>query len=38
MNRSTVKMQEKGWQADLRNNEVDGHLLIGKKIEDLGVG
>jgi len=38
MNRSTVKVQEKGWKADLRNDEVDGHLLTGKKTEDLGVG
>jgi len=25
-----------GWQTDLRNNEVDGHFLARKKIEDLG--
>ena len=31
-------MQKKGQYADLRNDEVDGHLLAGKKIEDLGVG
>jgi len=37
MNRGTVKVQEKGQYADLRNDEVDGHLLAGEKIENLGV-
>jgi len=37
MNRDTVKVQEKGQYADLRNDEVDGHLLEGEKIESLGV-
>jgi len=35
MNRDTVKVQEKGQYADLRNNEVDGHLLAGEKIENM---
>jgi len=37
MNTGTVKVQEKGQYADLRNDEVDGHLLVGEKIENLGV-
>jgi len=37
MNRDTMKVQEKGQYADLRNDEVDGHLLAGEKIENLGV-
>jgi len=37
MNRGTVKVQEKGQYADLWNDEVDGHLLAGEKIENLGV-
>jgi len=31
------KNTEKGQYADLRNDEVDGHLLVGEKIEKLGV-
>jgi len=31
------KSTEKGQYADLRNDEVDGHLLAGEKIENLGV-
>ena len=26
------------WWTDLRNNEVDGHFLARKTIEDFGVG
>jgi len=37
MNRDTVKVQKKGQYADLRNDEVDGHLLARKKIKNLGV-
>jgi len=37
MNRGIVKVQKKGQYADLSNDEVDGHLLAGKKIEKLGV-
>ena len=37
MNRDTMKVQEKGQYADLKNDEVDGHLLAGEKIENLGV-
>jgi len=37
MNRGTVKVREEERYADLRNDEVDGHLLAGKKIENLGV-
>jgi len=32
-----MKVQEKEQYADLRNDEVDGHLLAGEKIENLGV-
>jgi len=32
-----MKVQEEEQYADLRNDEVDGHLLIGEKIENLGV-
>ena len=35
MNKGTIKVQEKGQCADLRDNKVDGHLLAGEKIEDL---
>jgi len=35
MNRSAVKVQEKSG-TDLRHDEVDGHLLARKAIEDLG--
>jgi len=31
------KSTRKGQYADLGNDEVDGHLLAGEKIEDLGV-
>jgi len=37
MNRGTVKVWEKGQYADLRNDEVDGHLLAGEEIKNLGV-
>jgi len=37
ISRDTIKVQEKGQYADLRNDEVDGHLLAGEKIENLGV-
>jgi len=36
MNRSAVKIQERS-RTDLRHGEVDGHLLVGEKIENLGV-
>jgi hypothetical protein len=32
-----MKVQEKEQYADLRNDEVDGHLLAGEKIENLGL-
>jgi len=32
-----MNVQEKEQYADLRNDEVDGHLLVGEKIENLGV-
>jgi len=38
MNGGTVKVQKKGQYANLGNDKVDGHLLAGKKIEDLRVG
>jgi len=37
MNRGTIKVWEEEQYADLRDDEVDGHLLAGKKIENLGV-
>jgi len=37
VNKGTIKVQEKEQCADLRDNKVDGHLLAGEKIEDLGV-
>jgi len=37
MNRSAVKIQERS-RTDLRHDEVDGHFLAGKKIEDSRVG
>jgi len=37
MNTGTVKVQKKGQYADLRKDEVDGHILMGKKIKNLGV-
>jgi len=36
MNRSAVKVQERS-RTDLRNDEVDGHFLVGKKVENLRV-
>jgi len=36
MNRSVVKIQERS-RIDLRHDEVDGHLLVGEEIENLGV-
>jgi len=36
MNRSAVKIQERS-RADLRHDEVDGHFLAGKKIENSRV-
>jgi len=36
MNRSAVKIQERS-RTDLKHDEVDGHLLVGEKIENLGV-
>ena len=38
MNRDTVKAQEVEWRTNLRNGEVDGHLLTKKMIEDFEVG
>jgi len=35
--RGYSKSIEKGQYADLRNDEVDGHLLAGEKIKNLGV-
>jgi hypothetical protein len=36
MNRSAVKILERG-RTDLRHDEVDGHFLAGKKIENSRV-
>jgi len=36
MNRTAVKKQERS-RTDLRHDEVDGHLLVGEKIQNLGV-
>ena len=38
MNKGMVKVQKVGWRTDLRNSEVDGHLLAKKMIEDFEVG
>ena len=32
-----MKVQEEEQYANLRNDKVDGHLLVGEKIENLGV-
>ena len=37
MSRDAIKVREKGQYADLRDDEVDGHLLVGENIENLGV-
>jgi len=37
MNKSAVKVQEKSG-TDLMHDEVDGHLLARKTIEDFGIG
>jgi len=37
MNRDTVKVQKKEQHADLRNDEIDGHLLAGRRSKNLGV-
>jgi len=36
MNKGVVKIQERN-RTDLRHDEVDGHFLAGKKIENLRV-
>ena len=38
MNRDTVKAQEVEWRTNLRNGEVDGHLLTKRMIEGFEVG
>ena len=38
MNRGTVKTQEVKWRTNLRNGEVDGHLLTKRMIEGFEVG
>jgi len=36
MNRNAVKIQERS-RTELRYDEFDGHLLVGEKMENLGV-
>ena len=38
MNRDAVKAQEVEWRTNLRNGEVDGHLLTKSMIEGFKVG
>ena len=38
MNRDMIKVRELGWRTNLRNGEVDGHLLTERVIEGFKVG